>query len=83
VEAVIVCIGSGGSSISSSGSDAVSDRCSGSVSGLVLHNKEEVQSKCLNGVPCTVGSPPTKLLESSLSDLVVGVHVGGLKENVR
>jgi hypothetical protein len=68
--------------IGSSGSGAVSDLCSGSVvSGFVLHDKEEVQSKCLNGVPCTVGSPPTKLRESSsLSDSGVGVRDGGLNE---
>jgi hypothetical protein len=67
--------------IGSSGSGAVSDLCSGSVvSGFVLHDKEEVQSKCLNGVPCMVGSPPTKLRESlSLSDSGVGVCDGGLE----
>jgi hypothetical protein len=58
---------SGARLIGSSGSGAVSDLCSGSVvSGFVLHDKEEVQSKCLNGVLCTVGSPPTKLRESLL-----------------
>jgi hypothetical protein len=30
-----------------------------------------------------VGSPPTKLQESSTSDSGVGVHVGGLNKNVR
>jgi hypothetical protein len=50
---------------------------------LVLHAKKEVQSKCLNGVPCTVGSPPTKLQESSSSDLGAGVRVGGRNKKVR
>jgi hypothetical protein len=69
---------SGVCSIGSSGSGAVSDLCLGSVvSGFVLHDKDKVQSKCLNGVPCTVGSPPTKLWESSsLSDSGVSVRDG-------
>jgi hypothetical protein len=72
-------------SIGSSGSDAVSDRCSGSVvSGFILHSEGEAQSNYVNGLLCTVGSPPTKLRESSSSsDLGVGVRVGGLNEKVR
>jgi hypothetical protein len=70
--------------IGSSGSDSVSDLCSGSVSGFVCHAEEEAQLKCLNGLPCIVGSLPTKLRESSsLSDSGVGVCVGGLNEKVR
>jgi hypothetical protein len=63
-----------------SGSDAVSDCCS----GLVLHNWDDVQSTLVNGVLCMVGSPSKKLWESSLlSESGVGVRVGGLNENLR
>jgi hypothetical protein len=72
---------SGVRSIGSSESDAVSDCCSSSVSGFVCHAEEEAQLKCLNGLPCIVGSPLTKLRESSSSsDLGVGVCDRGLNE---
>jgi hypothetical protein len=52
---------SGVRSIGSSESDAGSHCCSSSVSGFICHAEEEAQLKCLNGLPCIVGSPPTKL----------------------
>jgi hypothetical protein len=70
--------------ISSSGSDAGSDCCSGLVSRAVLHAKEEVQSMLVNGVLQIVGSPLTKLWESSSSSgSGVGVRIGGLNKDVR
>jgi hypothetical protein len=81
MEAVVVCIGFRVRLIGSSESDAGSDCCSGSVSGFVCHTEEEAQSKCLNGLPCIVGSLLTKLRESSsFFDLGVGVRDGGLNK---
>jgi hypothetical protein len=68
---------SGVCSIGSSGFDAGSDRCSGSVSRAVLQTKEEVQSMLVNSVLWIVGSISTKLQESSSSSgSGVGVSIG-------